>query len=72
MIEILTAQEVAAMLKLSKSQVYELANKHTRTGEVRPDPIPSVRLGTSVRFHRLDVETWLVKLTDAKTRETVF
>lgn len=58
--EILTAQELAVMLKISKSQVYELANDKTRTGEVRENPIPCVRLGTSVRFVRKDVEAWLV------------
>lgn len=42
MSEILTAQEVAAMLRISKRQVYELA-KETE------NPIPSIRIRTSVR-----------------------
>ena len=33
--EILTAQSVAALLKISKRRAYELASEHTRTGEAR-------------------------------------
>lgn len=62
--EILTADEVAALLKISKSQVYELANQKTRTGEVRKHPIPVVRIGTSVRFRRTDVVGWLETLVE--------
>ena len=62
--EILTVNELAAMLKISKSQVYELVNEQTRTGEPRKNPIPCVRIGTSVRFLKRDVEAWLVKLSE--------
>jgi predicted DNA-binding transcriptional regulator AlpA len=62
MSEILTVNELATMLKLSKSQVYELVNERTRSGEVRKNPIPAVRIGTSVRFIKADVEAWLAKL----------
>ena len=64
--EILTAEEVAALLKISKSQVYELTNERTRSGEVRKHPIPVVRIGTSVRFNRKAVESWLAKLTEGQ------
>lgn len=35
--EILTANELAGILKISKSQVYELANERTRTSEAPHD-----------------------------------
>lgn len=60
--EILTVTEVAAMLKFSKSQVYELAKARTRTCEVRENPLPVVRIGSSVRFRKSDVEAWVEKL----------
>lgn len=60
--EILTADEVAAMLKVSKSQVYELANARTRTGDLREHPLPALRIGGSVRFRMSDVEAWIEKL----------
>jgi excisionase family DNA binding protein len=60
--ELLTVSEVAAMLRISKGQVYEMTKKRTRTGEVRSNPIPSLRIGSSVRFRKSDVENWIEKL----------
>jgi excisionase family DNA binding protein len=57
--EILTAQEVAAMLQLSKRQVYELAKDSE-------NPIPSIRIRTSVRFRRSDVDGWIAALVQKK------
>jgi predicted DNA-binding transcriptional regulator AlpA len=60
--EILTVEEVAAWLKVSKWQVYELAKERTRSGEARNNPIPAVRIGSLVRFRKADVEAWIEKL----------
>jgi predicted DNA-binding transcriptional regulator AlpA len=60
--EILTVGEVAAMLRISKSKVYELTNERTRSGDVREAPLPCVRIGSSVRFRTSDVEAWIEKL----------
>ncbi len=60
--EILTVNEVAAWLKISKRHVYELMQARTRSGEVRINPIPSLRIGSSVRFRKSDVEAWIDKL----------
>jgi predicted DNA-binding transcriptional regulator AlpA len=60
--EIMTVEEVAAWLKVSKWQVYELAKARTRSGDTRSNPIPALRIGSSVRFRKLDVEVWLEKL----------
>ncbi len=38
--DILTVEEVATLLRLSKSQVYELTKPRTRSGDVRENPIP--------------------------------
>lgn len=61
-LEIMTADEVAALLKVSKWHVYELAQPRTKSGDVRKDPLPCIRLGKSVRFPRSDVEAWIEKL----------
>ena len=58
--EILTASEVAAMLKISKRQVYELAKE-------TDNPIPCVRIRTSVRFRKSDVDGWIAGLVEGKT-----
>jgi excisionase family DNA binding protein len=60
--EILTVSEVAAWLRLSKSQIYEMTNPRTRSGDLREDPIPVLRMGTAVRFRRKAVEDWIEKL----------
>ena len=60
--EIMTVAEVAAMLRISKSKVYELTKARTRSGEARSNPIPNLRIGSSVRFRKADVENWIEKL----------
>jgi predicted DNA-binding transcriptional regulator AlpA len=60
--EILKVDEIAAWLKLSKSQVYELTNPRTRSGDKREHPLPVLRIGSAVRFIRKDVEDWIEKM----------
>lgn len=60
--EILTVAEVAALLKISKRHVYELTQERTKSGDLRENPIPCLRLGASVRFRKSDVEAWIEKL----------
>ena len=50
---------------MSISQVYELTKTRTRNGEVREHPLPSVRIGTAVRFRRKAVEEWIQRLEKA-------
>jgi excisionase family DNA binding protein len=59
MSEILTAQEVAAMLRISPRQVYELAKESK-------NPIPTIRIRTSVRFRKSDVDGWVAGLVENK------
>ena len=60
--EILTVKEVAVMLRLSVSQVYELTKPRTRSGDKREHPLPVLRIGTAVRFIRKDVEEWVERM----------
>ena len=55
-------KEVAAMLRLSVSQVYELTKQRTRSGDVREHPLPVLRIASAVRFIRKDVEEWVEKM----------
>ena len=64
--QILTADEVASLLKISKDHVYELAKARTKSGDMREAPLPCIRLGKSVRFRKSDVEAWIEKLTRNK------
>ena len=65
--EILTAEEVAALLRISKWHVYGLVKQRTKSGDVRVNPLPCVRLGKSIRFNKAAVEEWLERLSNANT-----
>lgn len=56
---LLTAEEVAAHLRLGLSTVYGLA----RSGE-----LPSMRLGGAVRFHPDDLSTWMQQCRRTSTK----
>jgi|HubBroStandDraft_1064217.scaffolds.fasta_scaffold338334_1 predicted DNA-binding transcriptional regulator AlpA len=60
--EILTIDEVAAFLRISKRHVYEMMQDRTRSGDLREHPLPFMKLGRSVRFRKSDVEAWIEKL----------
>jgi predicted DNA-binding transcriptional regulator AlpA len=60
--EILKVDDVATWLKLSKSQVYDLTHPRTRSGDLRENPLPALRIGAAVRFIRKDVEEWIEKM----------
>lgn len=49
---LLTAQDVADLLSVPRSSVYEYARR-------QHNPLPSIPIGRHRRFHRKDVETWL-------------
>ncbi|HEX8121294.1 MAG TPA: helix-turn-helix domain-containing protein [Solirubrobacteraceae bacterium] len=51
---LLTAEEVAALLGVPRSSVYEYARR-------RVDPLPSLLIGRHRRFDRRTVERWLAE-----------
>jgi predicted DNA-binding transcriptional regulator AlpA len=62
MTEILTVAELAAMLKMSKTQIYEMTRLRTRSGAMREAPLPVLRINGNVRFLKSDVEDWIERL----------
>jgi predicted DNA-binding transcriptional regulator AlpA len=50
------------MLKMSKGQIYEMTKARTRTGSMRENPLPVLRINGNVRFRKRDVEDWIEKL----------
>ena len=52
---LLTADQVATLLAVPRSSVYEYARRLVR-------PLPSIEVGRHRRFYRSDVETWLTEL----------
>lgn len=60
MSEILTIDEVAAWLKMTRGQVYTLTRKRSQS---RMDiPFPVLKINGNLRFRKSDVEAWLNKL----------
>ena len=55
--EILTITELAAMLKMSKGQIYEMTKARTRTGPMKDHPLPVLKINGNLRFKRADVES---------------
>jgi excisionase family DNA binding protein len=51
--ELLTREEVATILKLKPSTVYELTRRRTRT------PLPFLKVGKYLRFRPSEVYNWL-------------
>jgi excisionase family DNA binding protein len=52
---LLTADQVANLLAVPRSSVYEYARRLVR-------PLPSIEVGRHRRFYRSDVETWLTTM----------
>ncbi len=50
--EILTIEELAAYLKVSKSTLYQMAQKGA---------IPASKVGKHWRFHKATIEEWLLR-----------
>jgi excisionase family DNA binding protein len=51
---LLTAEQVAALLGVPRSSIYEYARR-------RRDPLPSIEIGRHRRFYRADLERWLAE-----------
>jgi excisionase family DNA binding protein len=55
--EILTMDELAALLKVTHDKVYEMTRK--RSGRRRGFVLPRFRVGRELRFRKKDVEEWI-------------
>ncbi len=64
---ILTPTELAAMLKMSKGQIYEMTKERTRTGSMKAHPLPVLKINGNLRFRKSDVDAWLGRLAESRT-----
>lgn len=60
--QILTIDELAALLKATKVQIYEIVRK--RYARHHGFALRKFYVGKELRFLRSDVETWIMKCTD--------
>jgi len=61
--EILSMDEAAARLKLTRSQLYEMTRSRARARQAVP--IPFIRLGKTRRFRASALQQWLEQLEAA-------
>jgi excisionase family DNA binding protein len=64
--EILTIDELAALLKMTRRQIYTMCETRTRNGAMKDHPLPVLKINGNLRFKRADVDAWLSKLTEQK------
>jgi excisionase family DNA binding protein len=57
---ILTIDEVASLLRVSKRAVYEYTSERGRE-RMHHNPFPVLRLGSTIRFVREDVIAWITR-----------
>lgn len=60
--EILTVDDVAGLLRMSKQQIYEQTRRRARLRQ--PLPLPYLRINGNLRFRRSDIATWLDQLAE--------
>jgi excisionase family DNA binding protein len=61
---LLTADDVAELLSIPRSSVYEYTRR-------QHNPLPSIPVGRHRRFHRSALEAWLTACQSAGSRSTV-
>ena len=61
--EILTVDELAMFLKMSRRQIYSMTESRTRAKQEHPLPI--LRVNGNLRFSKSAVETWLQQLQES-------
>lgn len=66
MSEILTIDELAALLKMRRSQVYTLTRSRTRARMA--NPIPITKINGNVRFRQSDIDDWLQRVAQEEER----
>jgi hypothetical protein len=63
--ELLTVEELADLLKMNPRQVYSMTCARARTGAMRDNPLPVLRINGNLRFDKADVLSWLQKEKEA-------
>ena len=64
--EILTIEQLADMLQMSKRQIYTMCETRTRNGSMKENPLPVLRINGNLRFHRASIQEWLLKIEQQK------
>jgi excisionase family DNA binding protein len=61
--EIMTIEQLASYLQMTRRQIYELTSKR---GQNAAHPLPVFKINGNIRFRRPDVEAWIAALAGGK------
>ena len=61
---IMTMDEAAAFLRISRASLYEQTRERARIRQVKP--LPHIRIGKRIVFRRESLESWLKELENRK------
>lgn len=64
--EILTVEELASFLKMTRRQIYEMTSARTRSRQKHP--LPLLRVNGNLRFSRKAVEDWLATIQEGSVQ----
>jgi len=67
--EILTIDEVASLLKVSKKSVYEWTSERGKE-RMKSNPFPVLRINSTIRFVREDVLAWINRQKEVHHEQT--
>ena len=68
--EILTVDDLAALLKMKRRQIYEMTRHKARVRQ--PLPLPLLRINGNLRFRRTDIAKWLDELAEYERKADRF
>jgi predicted DNA-binding transcriptional regulator AlpA len=64
--EILTINELAALLKMTRRQIYTMCESRTRNGAMKDHPLPVLKINGNLRFRKAEIDSWLLRLAEQK------
>jgi predicted DNA-binding transcriptional regulator AlpA len=65
--EILTIDDLAALLKMNRRQTYEMTSHRGRVRHALP--LPVLRINGNLRFRRSDIAKWLDELAEHECKD---
>jgi len=68
--KLLTVDELAEALNLSRRQIYTMCESRTRNGSMKDHPIPFLRINGNLRFQPSAIQEWLRGLEQSRALET--
>jgi len=64
--EILNVTELASLLKMSRTQIYELCRERVRSR--MESPLPMLKINGNLRFSKSAIEAWLRELQEGSVQ----